>query len=516
MATGYLLAHDVGTTGTKAVLVQPDGTLIGCARAGYPVHYPQPGWAEQEPDDWWTALCHSTRQLLAACAIDPADVIGMTTTTQLLGIVPVDATSQPLHRAIIWLDARAQAQAERLMRKLLGPRVFALIAGEIASGKDVVPKLLWLQEHAPALFKQTHCFLDVQGYLLARATGQQVIDWTAASATGLFDLRRKQWNTLLIRTCGLRSAKLPSLCAPGTIVGGLLPHAADQLGLCVGTPVICGAGDVPIAAVGAGASSPNATHIYLGTSGWVGVSTKRARHGPRGVATLQAAEPQLLLRMAETETAGACAAWLQQTLFHDSGMDSALSFAAIDLAIESVPPGAEQLLFTPWLHGERAPIADVFARAALINLGPQHTRAHIARAVYEGVAYNLRWILELMGQNKDYRQSALRVIGGAAQSNAWMQIIADVTGRTIERVVAPREAGAIGAALLAARALRPAHLSAAPPPLVRVERTFEPQPHTAPVYDQLYSVYRQLYSALKPIYRQLNQRPIDRSSHDQR
>jgi xylulokinase len=507
VANGYIIAHDVGTTDAKAVLIQPDGRPIGRARASYAVHYPRPGWAEQEPDDWWTALCRTTRQLLTECAVRPDQVIGLTASTQLLGVVPVDAASQALHRAIIWLDARAQTEADRLMRKLLGPRVFALIAGETASGKDVAPKLLWLQQHAPAIFKAAHVFLDVQGYLVARATGRQLIDWTAASATGLFDLRHKQWHTLLIRVCGLSIAKLPPLCRPGAIVGGLQQRAADELGLRAGTPVICGAGDVPIAAVGAGATREGAAHIYLGTSGWVGVSTRTARRNPRGVATLQAADPQMLLRFAETETAGACAAWLQQTLFQDS-------FAAIDAAIERVRPGAERLLFTPWLYGERAPVRDVFARAAFVNLGPQHTRGHMARAVYEGVAYNLRWILDLVQQNNDYRQEALRIIGGGAQSDSWMQIIADVTGRCIERVAAPREAGAIGAALLAAKALR-APAADQPHAAVEVERVFRPQREHAPVYDELYAVYQRLYPALKPIYRQLNQRGAAEASDAQ-
>jgi xylulokinase len=245
----YIIAHDVGTSGNKAVLVDTDGRIHGKCSAPYQVYYPGACRAEQEPADWWKAIAETTRGLLQQTGVSPSQILCVTHCTQMLGIVPMSAKTGSLGRAIIWLDSRASVQAQRMMRKFIGARVFALIAGAPMSGKDCIPKLLWLKDEEPNLYRKTDLFLDTNGYLLYRATGNMVMEWTGASAVGM-DLKTKQWMKGVMRYVGLDPAKLPPLVRSTDKVGGLTPEAAGELGLLQGTPVIAGAGDAPSAAVG--------------------------------------------------------------------------------------------------------------------------------------------------------------------------------------------------------------------------------------------------------------------------
>ena len=260
----YILAHDVGTGGNKAVLVDREGKVHATAFVPYPIHYPRPDWAEQEPEDWWRAVVSSTHQVLEQARANPGDILAITHSTQLLGIVPMGAEGCPLRRAIIWLDARAPEQAGRIMRKFLGPRVFSLLSGSELSGKDGLAKLLWLKEKEPDIYSRMTCFLDVNGYLIYRATGKQVFEWSCASAFG-FDLKKKDWLRGIIRYIGLDQHKFPDLVRSIDRVEGLTAGAARECGLLEGTPVFGGGGDARAAEGGAGAVGDGDGEVYLGT-----------------------------------------------------------------------------------------------------------------------------------------------------------------------------------------------------------------------------------------------------------
>ena len=502
----YILAHDVGTGGNKAVLVDIKGNVLATAFAPYPIHYPHPDWAEQEPEEWWHAIVSTTRQVIQVSGIDPGDIIGITHATQLLGIVPMGADGLPLRPAIIWLDARAQKQAERIMRKFLGRRIFALLSGTEFSGKDGLPKLLWLKESEPEIYKKMTCFLDVNGYLMYRATGKQVFEWSCASAFG-FDLVKKDWMRGIIRFIGLDQGKFPSLVRSIDRVGGLTAEAARECGLKEGTPVFGGGGDALASAVGSGSVHEGDGHIYLGTSGWVGVTTRKHPTGRHGVVTLQSADPEMTFLFAEMETAGACLTWIADEFYKAEKADPNIPnvYALMDEKVLTVPPGAGSLICTPWLYGERAPVSDTWVRATFFNLGADHTREHLLRAVYEGVAYNLRWLIEIVEKEFGYPLPVLRVIGGGARGAPWMQIIADVTGRRVESVAHPQEAGAVGIALTAAVGLGLYPDFESLKKIVRVEHEYEPQECNAACYDCLYKTYQQLYHCLRRLYREVNE-----------
>lgn len=503
---GYIVAHDVGTGGNKAVLVDTRGEILASAFHPYLVRYPRPDWAEQHPEDWWHAVALTTRQVIERAGVAPSDVLAMVYATQMLGIVPMGSDGQPLRPAIIWLDGRAPEQAARIMRKFLGRRIFAAIAGAEISGKDGLPKLLWLKENEPEVYYRMQCFLDVNGYLTYRATGRMVFEWSCASAFGL-DLKKKDWLRPIIRYIGLDMEKFPPLVRSIDRVGGLTAAAARDCGLPEGTPVFGGGGDAPMAAVGAGAVNEGDGHIYLGTSGWVGVVTRKTPTGRHGVAAIHSADPTKALLFAEMETAGACLKWIADQFYRHEQADPSIPnvYALMDEDVETIPPGSDFLVCTPWMYGERAPVSDTWVRATFFNISADHRREHLLRAVYEGVAYNLRWMIEIVERTFGFPLPVLRVIGGGARGAPWMQIIADVTGRRVETVAHPQEAGAVGAALTTAIGLGIYPDFEALKDVIRVTREFHPQAEYAGVYNLLYASYRRLYSSLRSLYKDVNE-----------
>jgi xylulokinase len=505
MSAQYIIAHDVGTSGNKAVLVDTEGNIHASAFQAYPVHYPRPDWAEQEPEDWWNAVTTTTRQVIEQSGVAPQDVLAMIYTTQMLGIAPMGSDGQPMRPAIIWLDGRAPEQAERIMRKFLHRRLFAAVAGAEITGKDGVAKLLWLRENEPQVYDGMTCFLDVNGYLTYRATGKMVCELSCASA--FVGYLAKEWPQGLIRYMGLDVTKFPALVCSIDEVGGLTTEAAQECGLLAGTPIFGGCGDSPGAAVGSGAVGEGNGHIYLGTSGWVGVVTEKTPTGRHGVVAINAAEPDKAFLFSEMETAGACLKWIADEFYRHEQADPNIPnvYALMDEDVETIPPGSDFLVATPWMYGERSPVADTWVRSTFFNLSADHSREHLLRAVYEGIAYNLRWMLEIVEQHFGFPLPVLRVIGGGARGAPWMQIIADVTGRRVETVANPQEAGAVGAALTAAIGLGLYPDFQALKKVVRVEREFEPQASNAGTYDVLFRAYQRLYHSLRDLYRGVNE-----------
>ena len=498
-----LLAHDVGTSGCKAALVAVDGRILATAYHPYPTHYPHLLYAEQDPLDWWEAVKITTRQVMEFTSARPEEILGLSFSTQMVNAIPLNAQGAPLTPCISWLDGRAGEEAIYLMRKVGGPQVFAMIAGVAITGKDVLPKHLWIKRRQPEIYRQCAAIVDASSYLLYRTTGRLVYDWTTASVTGLFNLKTKNWDNTLIRFFGLDPSKYPPLVLPVEQVGGLIASAAADLGLLAGTPVFGGAGDAQTAAVGSGAMGDGDGHICLGTSGFAGIVTRRHVVGKRGIACIQSADPTKLLLVAETETAGACLKWAARELFASDPDEGTLK--RMDEEVDAAQPDAGGLLFTPWMYGERSPICDERVRAAFINLGANHSRADMARAIYEGVAYNLRWMLESQSELYGFHPNPVRVLGGGAKGHPWVQIIADITGRTLEAVSHPQECSALGAALIAAVGLGIYPSFEAIKAIIPVSYTSTPRTLHSAIYDRQYAAFREIYASLRKVYHRLNQ-----------
>ncbi|HEY5532478.1 MAG TPA: FGGY-family carbohydrate kinase [Candidatus Anoxymicrobiaceae bacterium] len=505
-----LIGHDVGTGGSKSVLADTDGNLMAGTFQPYEVSYPRPNWAEQDPEDWWRAVSAGTRQLLDETGVDPSRIRGIGFAGQMIGIVPVNAEGELLSHAIVWLDSRADEQAERLIRRLGGKRIFTLIAGALPTGKDVVCKLAWLKEKEPELFSDTHAFLDVTGYMVLRATGEFSMDHSGAGGTGLLDNKTREWSSMLARLVSVPLEKMPPVHRSIDIVGGLTDAAARDMGLVEGTPVIAGMADIPAAATGSGALENGDAHIYLGTSSWLCLSLSKPKNLPKnGIVSVASPDPSMFIMLGESETAGLCLKWFADNLAtaaerERAGPDEMAIFAILDEIVAGVKPGAENLVFTPWMFGERSPVGDTTLRASFFNLSLEHRREHLLRAVYEGVAYNLRWMVEEV-ERHGMPIKSLRAIGGGAKSDIWMHIMADVTGKPVEALACPQEAGALGVALAVAVGLGIfgdyKHIKK----ILKLRETFQPDPANASRYQELFAAFHDVYPALSKAGRALNE-----------
>ena len=501
----YIIAHDVGTGGSKAALTDLSGHILDSRFQPYSTDYPCENWAEQDPDDWWNAVTATTRDVVEESGIDPGDVGGVIFATQMIGVLPVDRAGNNLRPAIIWLDGRAQEQADKIVRRLTKTLLLA-VAGGVPTGKDVIPKLMWLRQNEPDVYRDTYKVLEVDSYMVNRACGEFAYDYSAASATGMFNFKKKDWDLVLFKLFRLDPGMMPRVAASFEEAGGLKESSAEEMGLPRGTPVFCGTGDIPSATVGSGAVLDGQGHVYVGSSGWIAVTVpKAANDGRKGIVSIASADPTRHLLLAETESAGACFKWFAENLVppdvdYGRGRDV---YDYLNVVAAEAEPGSNGLLFCPWMYGERSPIPDTTVRGGYVNLSLDHKRGDVARAVFEGVALHARWMLEGV-RGCGFDDVVLRAIGGGAKSDLWMQVYADVTGVTIERVTEPQESGARGAALIAALGMGAFRDFASLRDAVDVSGVFTPRPEYREVYDQAFDNLTEVYRRLRKFYRRVN------------
>ncbi len=518
----FILAHELGTSSNKAILTTVNGEIVGTVHQKYPLFHPMPGYAEEEPSDWWDAVCNTTRIILSETGIKPEAIAGVTFSSQMQSLIPLSADGVPLSRAMIWLDGRsADIIRDRLWipPRVLGFNIFRLIkflritGGTPGhTGKDQIGKLLWLREFQPEVFEQTAKFIDAKDYLVYRLTGNIVTSVDMAVVWWLLDTRKNanRWHADLCKLAGITPDQLAEVKESGAIVGSVTPAASEQTGLLPGTPVINGAGDMSAAAVGSGAIEEGELHICLGTSSWVGGHfRKRKIDLAHYTGCIGSALPsEYYLGMAHQETAGVCLEWLKDSvLYHEEQLKVEAGVAKIyelfDRLAEKAGPGAAGLLFTPWMYGERSPLDDSFVRAGLYNLGLNHSRDHIIRAVLEGIAFNTRWAMETL-EHLYAPVSALNLIGGGAKSPLWCQIVADITNRTIHQIADPHFAGAKGVALLASVSLGFIPTFHDIKKYVAIQDTYHPRPEYRKLYDRLFVEFKNIYKQNKAWYRRMN------------
>lgn len=499
----YIMAHDLGTSSDKAVLVDFDGNIIATCAESYPTFYPNPAWVEQDPKDYWEKSCLASKRIIEENGIDPADVKAVVFSTQAQGIIPVKEDGTLLYNNITWVDGRAEKQAKSIMNKVGGEKIFKMFSGTPIMGKDVLAKVIWLKEERPDIWEDTYKILDVNGYMKYMCTGKMVTEISGASSFAL-DLKKKEWMGVM-KLIGMDMEKLPPLVTSTDLIGGLLPEAAIKMGLLEGTPVFGGCDDVQAAAVGSGMVEEGDCHIYLGTSAWVSVATKDTTTFKHGAAPIQSADKDMLLMAGITESAGANIQWVQDTFFakEKEELGSGI-FDFFGEEIDKIPAGSDHLVLTPWMLGERCPVSSTTTRSTIFNLSMDHTRFHFVRAMYEGIAYNLRWIMENYKKDYGFECNEVRIIGGGCLSEKWMQIIADVTGKTCKIVADPRNSGALGVAVVAMIGL--GHLSGFDQvkDFIKVDKTYVPDLNNKAIYDKLFQDYKNVYNGLDKAYKQAN------------
>ena len=526
-----ILAYDVGTTGVKTCLfrVDDDIRLIAGEYQSYGLYILDNGGAEQDAEEWWQAMCATTRSLIAKTGIDPAAVDGISFCSQMQGLVLVDEQGNALRRPMSYMDQRAtqeMKETEAFGLQVAGVNARMLVKSLLAthaastSVKDPLWKYKWVQKHEPEIFARVHKWLDVKEYLICRCTGEFVMTRDSAYSTFLYDTRpgHEGWSSALCRMYGVEERHLPRIIECTDEAGKLTEKAASELGLTPGISVCGGGGDATLIGVGAGATELGDTHIYSGTSGWVETVIDRQKVDIAAmIAGIVGAQRGRYNYFAEMETAGKCFDWVKEHLVLDEiGIYLAKRSVAeseesryeslydyMSDTVEKIAPGAGGVIFTPWLHGNRCPFEDPNAAGMFFNIRLETGKTELIRAVLEGICYHLRWMLEC--QDKVIKTSGtLRFVGGGALSRVTCQMLADITGRTVETVEDTKDVGAVGAALLVAVGKGAISSLDEAKRLVAVEHRYTPNAANKAVYDRNYSVFTRLYAANKKNFEILN------------
>jgi xylulokinase len=516
----FVLAVDLGTSACKVDLISERGEVVGHESEVVPIHYSAHGGAEQDLEACWEAFVRCAQRLLGRRIVPVESIVAVCAATHGFGTLAVDRDGHPLHRALIWLDARGAEYARDLVGGIAAGyaplkmwRWVRLTGGAPSlSGKDAVGHLLFLRHEQPEVYRSAHLFLDVLGYFDFRLTGRMTSTIDNAATTWLADnrdLRRIRYDPGLMAAAGVSPERLPPIVGCTEVLGPLAPAAAEELGLSREVKVVGGAFDLPAAALGAGAARDFEPQLSIATSSFITVHVPfKKTDALHSMASLPSARPDRYLLLAEQEIAGASLIFLRdQVLFSQDELGQtpppADFFERVDRLAEQSPAGSHGVVFAPWLYGERAPVDDPMLRGMFFNLSIDTRRGDLLRAVMEGVALNTRWILGPVERFCGRRMEALRLAGGGAQSDVWCQIVADVLGRTVLQTEAPRHATARGAAFLALVGLGRLRFEDIPE-RVPIRRRFEPDPTRGAIYDRHFEAFVDLYRRTHAIARRLN------------
>ena len=525
----YIITYDVGTTGVKTCLFDVGETikLLDAATKGYGLYVLEDGGAEQDPKEWWAAMCETTATLLKDTGVKPEEILGISFCSQMQGLVLVDKDGEPVRRAMSYMDQRAAREIKKGIAygfKIAGANIFKLLkslyyTGAVAASvKDPVWKYKWVEAHEPEVFKRVYKWLDVKEYLIAKCTGRMVMTGDSAFGTLMLNVHNGQWAWPIVKMLGVNPDHLPEIVGSTDCVGGITKQAATELGLVEGIKVFGGGGDASLIGVGAGATGLGDTHIYSGTSGWVGtVVDKSMVDASAMIASIVCAQKGKFVYFAEMETSGKCLEWVKDHLALDEiGIylnkkhiteDFETKYTSLydymtDVA-DTAAAGAGGVIFTPWLHGNRCPFEDPKSRGMFFNISLETGKTELIRAVLEGVCYHKRWMLE--AQDKKVKTSdTIRFVGGGALSDFTSQLLADITGRTIETVAAPQNVGAVGAAAVVAVGLGIIDSLDDLKKFIPAVKTFAPRAELKPVYDRNFEVFKSLYKCNKKAFAILN------------
>ncbi len=489
----YLLGIDLGTSGVKALLMDAAGKVVASASESYPLYTPQPLWAEQDPNDWWNATCRAIRCLLTDSGVPSASIRGVGLSGQMHGSVFLDERGESIRPALLWCDQRTAAECAWITERVGERTVLETTLNPVLTGFQA-GKIIWLRNHEPENYARVRQVLLPKDFIRYRLTGASATEVSDASGTALFDVPRRDWAYALLDTLELPRAWFPKVYESPELTGRVSAQAAQATGLAEGTPVVGGAGDQAAGAVGVGVVQTGRASVSIGTSGVVfahldapQVDAQYRTH------TFCHAVPGAWHVMGVMLMAGGAFQWYRETFAPETDYDTLVQEA------ETTSAGAEDLLFAPYLSGERTPYPDPQARGAFVGLTLAHKRAHCTRAVLEGVACGLRDSLEIL-KAMGVPLNELRLTGGGAKSPLWRQILASVFGQTVHPLQA-EEGPAYGVALLAGVGAGvwqtvPEACAAT----VQLAEQTEPHPEQVATYETVYARYRRLYPALREFW----------------
>ncbi|PFG44890.1 xylulokinase [Georgenia soli] len=499
MQRDYVIGVDCSTTAAKAVVWDASGTAVSQARFSFDLTHPRPGWGEQDAEDWWSATAAAVRR--AVQTVDASRVAAMCVTHQRETFVCVDSGGRPLRPAMLWMDTRAVSEVEEH-----GSEDVHKTTGKPPNPTPAWYKLLWLRRHEPETLLRAAVITDVQGFLVHRLTGHWATSWASADPLGLVDMTTQDYHDTLLDAAGIAREQLPELHAPGAVLGELSSEVAQSLGLPSNVPVVAGVGDGQSAQLGAGITAPGAAYLNLGSGIVSGTYSPNYTYGIE-YRTLFAAVPGAYTL--ETFIGGGTH---NLTWFVDrfAGVDTralGLPLAPeqiLETAAASLPPGSDGLIALPYWTGALTPYWDHHARGALIGLTGAHGKAHMYRALLEGLAFEQRLLTDGAERATGDPIRAVLTMGGGSRSGVWCQILADVMQRQVDVVREP-ESTCLGAGMLAAAAVGlHSSIPEAAAAMSGTRAAYEPNSARASRYEELYEVYREIYPALRDVYRRLS------------
>lgn len=500
----YILAHDFGTSGNKATLYNTDGKLVKSCVATYPTHYFHQNWAEQNPNQWWDAVCQSSRMLLDG--VDKSQIAAVSFSGQMMGCLCLDRNGTPLRDSILYCDQRSVEQNRQLLERV-DPLAFYKTTGHRASPVYTLQKLMWVRDHEPEIYRATYKVLNAKDYIAYRLTGNMVTDYSDAGGTELFDILNLKWSDTIADAAGIDLEKMPEAKPSTFVCGEVTRQAAEETGIPAGTPVVIGAGDGCAAGVGAGSVSPGLSYTCIGSSAWVATTTETPIFDPQmRTTTFVHAVPGMYHPCGAMQAGGTCYNWAKNELcqleMQQAQQEGGSPYTRMNSLAEQSDVGANGLLFLPYLMGERSPWWNPEAKGVLLGLKLTNTRGDMLRAIMEGVSLNLRTILDVYREHIDIQEMAF--VGGGAKGQIWRQILADVYNMEIRKPVNIEECTSMGAAIIGGvgvglfsgfqEALR----------FAKVDCVEYPIPEHSGKYHEMHQVFLDAYRQLEPLFGRLS------------
>ena len=493
----YLLGIDIGTSACKAALFDRKGQVLAAANGEYPVYYPEEGWAEQNPEEWWSAVCEAVRQVIRKAGIQPEEIAGVGIDGQSWSAIAIDKGGKVLTNTPIWMDTRAQSICDRLNEEIGEDEIFR-IAGNSLQPSYTTAKILWYKENLPEVYCKIYKILQSNSYIAFKLTGQISQDLSQGYGLHCFDMRTGQWDEEMCRKMGIPRDFLPEIVPSDRIIGTVTKKAAEESGLAEGTPVAAGGLDAACGTLGAGVIHSGETQEQGGQAGGMSICIEKYQADPRLILGFHVIPGKWLLQGGTTGGGGVMRWFEREFADYERLMREQTGISSLDQLneiAEKVKPGCDGLVFLPYMAGERSPIWNPYAKGVFYGLDFSKTKGHMVRACMEGVAFSLRHNLET-AEEAGAKAEILRDMGGSANSLLWTQIKSDVTGKTMA-VPASDTATTLGAALLAGVGTGfYKDYEEAVAETVKVTRKHQPDPEKKAVYDKNYETYLELYRSL--------------------
>ena len=498
----YLISHDLGTSSNKASLFSTEGKLIDSYTVPYDVHFFHKNYAQQDPEDWWGAVCKATREIVKQ--IDPEEVLAISFSSQMQACIAVDEKGTVLYPAMIWADHRAEAQAEELTRKIGFDRMYE-INGHRVSPSYSIEKLMWLREEKPEIYAKTYKMLLAKDYIICRLTGEFVTDYSEASGTDAFDLRHLKWSEEILAAAGIDREKMPKLHASTDVIGSLTKEAAESLGLTCETKVVCGGGDGPCSALGAGSIKDGQMFLSFGTSAWIaGTSGEVNLDREKTLIGFGHVVPGKYMPCGTMQAAGSSYSYIKEALCAEEVRQAEETgesvYELLNRLVLQSPPGAKGLIFLPYLLGERSPRWNPDTSGSFLGIRMEHKKCDYVRAVLEGIAMNLSVILEAQREHMEGKELVLT--GGGAKGDVLAQILSDMLGVPLHRLDHVETATSIAAAVIAGVGVGVFIDFSVVDQFVKTDKTFYPREEYREVYDRQKKLFELGYQCLLPYYRE--------------